>query len=89
MRHGSRRAHYRSNMEFKIRGILVEIDVLQTLDGNGWTFSGGTFLPDEPSHQKTKHLQLRGEPSVYPTKEAAKTGARLWAERMIEQGLAP
>ena len=76
-------------MEFKIRGILVEIDVIETLDGRGWTFSDGTFLPDEPSRRKAKHLPLRGEPSVYPTKEAARTGARLWAERMIEQGLAP
>lgn len=76
-------------MELKIQGILVEIDVLQTLDGRGWTFGGGTFLPDKPSRQKARHLRLRGEPSVYPTKEAAKTGARLWAETMIEQGLAP
>ena len=76
-------------MELKIRSILVEIDVLQTLDGRGWTFSGGTFLPDEPSRKKANHLPLRAEPSVYPTKEAAKTDARLWAERMIEQGLAP
>ena len=76
-------------MEFKIRGILVEIDVLQTLDGRGWTFSGGTFLPDEPNRRKAKPIPMHGEPSVYPTKEAARTGARLWAERMIGQGLAP
>jgi hypothetical protein len=25
-------------MELKIRGILVEVDVLETLDGQGWPF---------------------------------------------------
>ena len=74
-------------MEFKIRGILVEIDVLAR-DSRGWTFSGGIFFADEPSRRKAKQLPVLGEPSFYPTEEAAKTGARLWAESMIEQGLA-
>jgi hypothetical protein len=73
-------------MEFKIKGILVEIDVLETRDDRGWTFSRGIFFSDELSRGKAKQLPVVGEPSFYPTREAAKTGARLWAERMIEQG---
>ena len=75
-------------MEFKIRGIPVEIDVLETLDGRGWTFSRGFFFTDEPSRKKAKKFPVLGESSFYPTKEAAKTGARIWAESMIEQRLA-
>ena len=52
---------------------------------------GGHRRPvaDEPSRRKAKRLPVLGESSYYPTKEAAKTSARLWAESMIEQGLAP
>ena len=75
-------------MEFKISGILVKMDALQALDGHGWTFIGGIFFPEGLSRKKAKHLPVRGEPSFYPTQEAAKTGARLWAESMIEGGLA-
>jgi len=66
-------------MEFEISGSLVEVDVLESLDGQGWTFSRG----------KAKHLPVLGEQSFYPTKEVAKTGARLWAESMIKQGITP
>jgi hypothetical protein len=75
-------------MEFKIRGIQIDIDVLETLDGRGWTFSYGIFLTAESRRGKAKQLPVVGKPSFYPTKEAAKTGARLWAESVIEQGLA-
>ena len=76
-------------MEFKIRGIQVEIDVRETRGGLGWTFSEGIFFVDEPSSRKAKQLPVLGGPSFYPTEEAAKTGARLWAESMIQQRLAP
>lgn len=76
-------------MEFKISGILVEVDVMETLDGRGWTFSAGTFFPEGLSRQKPKALPVLGAPSLYPTQEAAKTGARLWAQSIIEQRLAP
>jgi uncharacterized membrane protein len=76
-------------MEFRIRGILVEVDVLESLDGRGWTFSRGIFLSDGAGRGKAKHLPVLGDVSLYPTKEAAITGARLWAESMIEQGIAP
>jgi len=67
-------------MEFRLRGILVDIDVLESRDGRGWTFSSGDFGTGT-------QLPVAGAPSLYPTEEAAKTGARLWAERMINQGL--
>jgi len=55
-------------MELKIRGILFEIDVLETLDGRGWTFSRGIFFADELSRKKAKQLPVLGEPSSYPTR---------------------
>jgi hypothetical protein len=67
-------------MEFRIKGILVDIDVLESRDRRGWTFSRGKFGTGT-------QLLVAGEPSFYPTEEAAKTSARIWAESMINQGI--
>ena len=67
-------------VDFKIKGVLVDVDVLESLDGRGWTFSRGTF-------RTGTQLHVAGRPGFYPTKEAAKTGAQIWAESMINQGL--
>ncbi len=57
---GARKPHNRHTMEFKIRGVLVEIDMLETLDGQGWTFSRGIFFSDEPGPRKGKATPRAG-----------------------------
>ena len=58
--------HYQPTMEFEIRGTSVDIDVLLTLDGRGWTFSYGIFLSADLRRGKARRLPVGGRAELLP-----------------------
>ena len=67
-------------MDFTIRGIMVDVDVLETSDGRGCTFSQGVLGTGT-------RLPVEGKACFYPTREIAAAAAKLWAESMFARGL--
>jgi len=55
-------------MEFKIKGPRVDIDVLETSDGQGWVFSRGIFFTVELKPGEKQRL-VDGKPKFYKTLE--------------------
>jgi hypothetical protein len=73
-------------MKLTVRGVMVDVDVLEASDGRGWTFSRGNFETGPGSALKVSLVLVAGPARFYPTKEIATAAAKQWAESVIEQG---